>query len=821
MASFGNEVRLALRRLARTPFFTGIVILTLGVGIGANSAIFAVVNGVLLEPLPYPDAEQLVGVWHKAPGAGFEDLEMSVGTYLTYREFGGAVFEDIGMWRHDEFTIAGPGEPERVTALRVTDGVLPILGVQPLFGRNITEADTRVDAPLVLMLTHGFWQRHFAGARDVIGQVLRINGLEAEIIGVLPGHLRLSAADVAVYAPFSVDPSEASLGGYSHIGIARLRAGASVEQANAEIERLIPILAERYPGVLTLEQLRDSGFGANVRPYRQDVIGDVGDVLWVLLGAVGGLLLIACANVANLFVVRADGRTRDVAVHIAMGASQRRIAIEFLTESVLLGLGGGAVGAMLAFAGTRLLVRIAPSTLPRLDNIAIDPPVLVFTLVTSIVAGLVFGAFPLFRFRAPNLLGALREGGRGGSAGRQKNRVRNALVITQVSLALVLLVGSGLLVRTFAALRNVHPGFSAPSQVLTFGVAIPSSEIADPLAAGQTHERILERLAALPGVVRVGAANAIPMSGDRSNDVVEIDAFPTAPGDLPPVRRITFVAPGYFETLGSSLVAGRTIEWSDIHDQRQVVVVSENFARAYWTDPSDALGRRIRASFGESWFEIIGVHRDMRIDGVDHDAPVAVYFPYIVPRLWDADLLVRRTLVYLIRVADDRPGAVVAPARAVVHATNPNLPLANVRTLQEIADRSMTRTSFALVLLAIAATVALVLGAIGVYGVLSWIVAQRTREIGVRVALGARTGDVRRMVLRQGLTITGIGLTIGLAAAALLSRLMASLLFGVSPLDPATFALVALTIMVVALLASAIPAARAARLDPIDALRRE
>jgi predicted permease len=821
MHSVVTELRHVLRRLARAPLFTAVAVLTLGLGIGANSAIFAVVNGVLLEPLPYDEPDRLVGVWHTAPGAGFEQVELSLATYLTYRAEGTAVFEDVGMWNYAEVAITGLAEPEQVAALRLTESVLPILGVEPLFGRTFTVEDVQVGAPRVVLLAHAYWQRNFGGVRDVIGQTLRISGNEVEIIGVLPPRLRLSGADAALYLPFTIDPSQASTGDFSYNGIARLRPGITVERANAEVDRLIPVSAERYPGGLSLEQLRDAGFVANVHAYKQDIIGDIGSVLWVLLGAVGLLLLIACANVANLFLVRAESRTREIAVRVAMGASGRRLAREFLSESLVLGLFGGLAGTALAAAGTALLIRIAPRTLPRIEEIAIDPRVLLFTLALSILAGLLFGALPLLRFHAPQLVSALREGGRGASTGRDRHRARNALVIAQVALALVLLVGSGLLLRTFAELRNVHPGFLAPARVLTVGVSIPGAEIRDDIAAARAHEQILERIAAIPGVSAVGAASTLPMTGQNSNDIVEMQAFPTPEGALPPVRRITFVAPGYFQTLGSPLIAGRTIEWADVHDQRSVVVISENLARMFWSDPADALGQRLRASLTTDWFEIVGVHEDIRIDGVDRDAPVAIYFPMVVRNLWGNPLIVRRALSYTIRFDGPAVTSIVPAVREAVRHVHPNLPLANVRTLAQIADRSMARTSFALVLLAIAAVVALVLGAIGVYGVLSYVVSQRTREIGVRVALGARTADVRHLVLRQGLFITTLGLAFGLTAAIALTRLMTSMLFGVSPLDIPTFGLVAATIATIALAASAIPAWRAARLDPVDALRRD
>ncbi|MCI0433491.1 MAG: ABC transporter permease, partial [Gemmatimonadetes bacterium] len=782
--------RLTLRRLLRAPLFTVITVLTLGIGIGANAAVFAVIRAVLLEPLPFEEPERLVGVWHTAPGAGFPQVNMSPATYFTYREDARGVFEDVALWDDTQFPVTGTDEPEQVDALLVTDGLFPLLGVQPRTGRLFTRDDDAPGAPRTVILSWGYWQRRFGDDPGVVGRTLRISGNETEIIAVMPERLRFLDRSPALFMPFRFDPTDLSMGDFSYQGVARLRPGVTIAQANAEVERLIPVSVERFPGGLSLAQLRDAGFGPDVHALEEDVIGDISRVLWILLGAVGLVLLIACANVANLFLVRAEGQTREIAVRIAMGAGRRQVAGWFLRESVVLGVFGGAVGLGLAAAGIRLLVTAGPRTLPRLAEIDVDPMVLLFTFVISVLAGLLFGGLALLRHGRPLLTTALREGGRGASTSRETHRTRSALVVGQVALALVLLIGSGLMIRTLQALRDVHPGFERPDEVLTVRVSIPAAEVASDLAAAQMHEAILGRIAAIPGVGSVGASTSITMDSYDSNDAVEVEAFPTPPDALAPVRRIKFVAPGYFETMENPILAGRSITWQDSHTPLPVVVVTENFARAYWTDPALAIGQRVRASLGGEWKEIVGVVGDARDNGVDRDAPPIVYFPMVVAGMWGQDLLVRRSLGYAIR--STLPAASILPqVRAAVWQTSRNLPLANVRTLREILNQSMARSSFTLVMLGIAAAVALLLGAIGLYGVISYIVAQRTREIGVRVALGARSADVRHLVLRHGLTVTGLGILIGLGSAAAVTRLMSSVLFGVSPLDPLTFAAVA------------------------------
>jgi predicted permease len=801
MQPYGKQLRYVLRRLARSPLFTVISVVTLAAGIGANTAIFSVVNGVLLKPLPFEDPETLVGLWHTAPGLGFDLVNQSPALHFTYREEGQA-FEDVGMWDNTQVSVTGLEEPEQVDAMRVTDGTFPILGIQPMIGRRFTKEDDSPGAPETAILGYGYWQSRLGGDAGVIGRTLTVNGRTREIIGVMPPDLRFLRYDPAVYLPFQFDRSQVFVGNFSYQALARLKPGMTVEQANADVGRMIPLATEKFPDGITLGMLREARFAPNIHPLKQDVVRDIGTVLWVLLGTVGMVLLIACANVANLFLVRAEGRQQEVAVRTALGADRGRIAREFLLESVALGMLGGVAGLGLAYAGLRVLVSMGPENLPRMNEISLDPVVLLFTLGVSVLAGLLFGLFPVLKYGSPNLVNALKEGGRGGSQGKEHHRARSILVVSQIALALVLLVGSGLMIRSFQALQQVHPGFERPKEVLTLRISIPDAEVEDDEIAALTHERILERIAEIPGVTSAGFSTSVTMDGWDSNDAIYVEDFPVASEDqIPPIRRFKWISANYFETMENPVLAGRAITWADIHNRAPVVVVTENFATEYWESPAAAIGKRIRQGPDEPWREIIGVVGNVHDDGVGEDARTVIYWPQVMTNFWDNEIYTQRSMAYAIRSNRLATGGLLADVRRAVWSVNPNLPLANVRTLEELLERSMARTSFTLVMLGIAAGVALLLGAVGIYGVISYAVAQRTREIGVRIALGARH--------------QGLGASVGL------TRLMSALLFGVDPVDPVTYGAVSVGLAGIALLASYLPARRAASVDPIEALRWE
>jgi predicted permease len=802
--------------------FTLVSVTTLALGIGATSAIFSVVHGVLLKPLPFHEPEDLVGVWHEAPGLGFPLLNQAPAFHFTYRDES-RVFDDVGMWSSNQVTVTGVAEPERVPALRVTDGILSLLRVRPVLGRIFTAEDDTPGSPETVVLAYAYWQRRFGGDEGVIGRTLQVNGRPTEIIGVLPADFRFLRSDPSVIVPLRIDRSELFIGNFSYQGIARLRKGATLEEANADLARMIPLATEKYPfpSGLTVGMLKEARFGPNVRPLKEEVVGDVGPTLWVLLGTVGIVLLIACANVANLFLVRAEGRQRELALRTALGANRARVAKDLLGESLTLGLLGGLAGLGVAYAAIRLLLAMAPETLPRLEEIGIDATVLLFTLAIAIGAGLLFGLVPVFRFTRPNMAGALKEGGRTSSDGRERQRARGALVVAQMALALVLLVGSGLMIRSFQALREVDPGFVAPSDVLTFRISISEAKIPENDQVALAHERILRRIEEIPGITSVGLSSSITMDGDHSNDPIFVEEFPVEGEQLPPLRRFKWIAPGYFETMGNPIVAGRSLSWDDVRLKAPVAVVTENFALEFWPSASAALGKRIRVNPNDKWREIVGVTSDVHDDGVDQKATAVVYWPMSVNDFWDEIGFAQRNMAYAVRGPRVGEAGFLQQVREAVWSIHPDVPIANVRTLQEILDESMSRTSFTLVMLSIASAVALLIGAVGLYGVISYGVTQRTREIGVRMALGASASDVSRMFLRHAALLSGIGIAVGLAGAFGLTRLMSSLLFDVSPADPMTYGLVSVLLVGIALVASYVPARRASGIDPTEALHWE
>jgi predicted permease len=788
-----RDLRFGSRQLLRAPGFAATAILSLALGIGASTAIFSVVNGVLLKPLPFRDPDRLVGVYH-------QDANQGPGTYFTYRD-NNRVFEDIGGWESGEVSITGRGEPERVEALTVTDGTLPLLGVRPALGRLFTREDDAPGSPLRVILSYGYWRRGFGGDRDVIGRLLYVGGRPGEVVGVLPASFRFLRADPAVVLPMQLDRADAAA--FDFQALARLKPGVTLEQANADVARMIPLLPPQYSAF----RLRP-----RVQPLAMDLTGGIDQVLWVLMGAVGVVLLIACVNVANLFLIRMEGRQQELAVRAALGASRWRMARQLLSESVLLGLAGGAVGLVLARAGIGLLRRVAPARLPRVDEIGLDPAVLLFALLVSVLAGVLLGLIPTLRFGAPSTA-ALRDGGRSASDAPGRHRVRSRLVVVEVALSVTLLILSGLMVRTLLAMRQVDPGFTHPEQVQTFRLSVADGPDGDPRRGAREYEQIVRRLEQVPGVAAVGLASSVTMDGEDNTNPLFVDGVPVSDGELPPLRRFKSFAPGYFEAMGNRLVAGRSITWADIDRTRPVVVISEKLAREYWRQPSEALGKRVRNSRDGTWKEIVGVVGDERDDGLNRPATAIVYWPML------SDSYQRSTMVVAVRSSRVGTPGFVQELRRAVWSVDPDLPLAAVRTLDRIRADSMTQTSFVVVMLGIASGIALLLGAVGIYGVIAYIAAQRTREIGIRMALGAEAGDVRRLFLRQGLVLTLTGIALGIGASIPLTRVVSAFLFGVGRMDPVTYLAVAVGLTGIALLATYLPARHASRVEPVVAMR--
>jgi predicted permease len=802
--------------------FTAITVLTIAIGIGANTAIFSVINSVLLKPLPYPDPERLVAVWHSAPGLNIPEINASPSTYFTYREEN-KTFVDTGVWRYDSVSVTGIAEPEQVAALDMTDGVLPTVGVPPMLGRLFTRKDDSPGSPETVILTWGYWQRRFGGDPSIIDRRLIIDGVGREVIGVMPRGFQFLNTKAQMFLPVQLDRAKTFIGEFSYQQVSRLKPGVTLEQANADVARMIPLMATKFPPPpgFTMSMFDDIKMGPKVRPLKNDVVGDVGKVLWVLMGTVAVVLLIACANVANLLLVRAEGRQQELAIRSALGAGWSRLARELMIESLALSALGGLFGLGIAWGALRLLVSLPSVQLPRIEEIAIDPTVLFFTAGISILAGLLFGLVPVFKYAGQRLGTTLRDGGRNASDGRQRHMVRNTLVIAQMAMALVLLICSGLMIRTFQALLHVDPGFRQPEQLQTLRVSMADAVLKEPDQVLQTTQEIAAKLAALPGVQSVGTISAVTMDGNDNNDPIFAEDHPVPENQIPKLRRYKFIGPNIFNTMGSRLIAGRDITWTEILQKRKVVLMSENLARELWNNPAAALGKRVRESPKSPWREVIGVVSDEHDNGANQPAPTIVYWPQAVEDMWGMRMRVNRSPRFVMRTTRAGASSLFNEARQAIWSVNKDLPIADVKTVQEIYEASMARTSFTLVMLGLAASMALLLGVIGIYGVISYSVSQRTREIGIRMALGATRESVSSLFLRHGFQLALIGAAIGLAAAFAATRLMSTLLFGVSAFDPITYGSVPLVLLAAALLATYLPTRRATGIDPSRALRAE
>lgn len=822
---FDDQFRQVFRRLAKVPLFTTITLVTLAVGIGANTVVFSVVEGVLLKPLNYPHPEQLIGVWHKAPGVNLPEVDLGAFMYFTYREQS-KTFQDIGAYQGDSLSVTGIGQPEHVRGLDVTDGTLPLLGVRPMLGRIFTREDDSPKSPETVVLSYGYWQRRFGGNRSVIGRSITVDGRSREIIGVLPKNFQfLDWDEVALVLPLRLDRSKTHLGNFSYDGVARLKPGVTLEQASADVARMIPMAIHGFPAPegFSVAVFESAHFEPALRTMKQVVIGDVGRVLWVLMGSIIVVLLVACANVANLLLVRVEGRRQELAVRSALGAGRRHITLGLLFESLVLSLTGSLIGLGLAFGALRALIAAAPTGLPRLHEITINLPVLLFTLGLALFVSIVISVIPVLKYSGVHTSTGLREGGRALSQSRERHRARKALVVVQVALALVLLICSGLMIRTFRALVQVSPGFADPSTLESFYVWIPPTQIPDDQAERvlRMEQAISDKLGAVPGVSSVAISTGVPMDGSQNYNPVAAADHTYKEGELPPLRHFRYIGPGFFSTLGTPLVAGRDITWAEEFGQRPVAIISENFAREYFGSAEKALGKRIREGAPEEWREIIGVSRPIYDEGVDQPAPTTVYWPLYQSNFNGDKVMIRRGVNFIVRSPRAGSAAFVNELQQAVWSVNPDLPLAGTTTVGELYRKSMARTSFTLVILCVAGAMALLLGIVGIYGVISYAVSQRTREIGIRMALGAQREELTAMFVRQGLSLTAIGVVAGLVIAAVALRLMSSLLFQVSSMDPWTYAAASVCILGVAWLACYIPSRSAAVVNPVSALRAE
>jgi predicted permease len=822
------DLKFTLRRLGKSPGFGLTVLLTLAIGIGANTAVFSVIDGVLIKPLPYPGSDRLVALWMQAPGAGglsnFESgLRLSPSMYFTFAEHN-RTFESLGIWATDLGNVTGLAQPEQIHIVGVSDGVLQALAVPAGAGRLLSKDDQDPHGAKTVMLSYGYWQRRFGGERSAVGRSIVIDGETREIVGVMPRGFRLLDKEFDVLAPFAFDRGKLKMAPFGFEGLGRLKPGVTPREADADLSRMLPIWMNSF----------SNGPGTNphwyehwritpaVHSLKQEVVGSVVSVLWLVMGTIGVVLLIACTNVANLLLVRAEGRQQELSIRAALGAGRGRIARELLFESVLLGLIGGVLGIGAAFGGLKLLAAIGPVNLPRMSEISLDGRSIAFTFVLSVLSGLFFGSIPAWKYARKQAVLGTGGSTRTASVSRERHRSRNVLVVAQVAMALVLLVSAVLMIRTFQQLRTVDPGFTDPAHVQTLRISIPEAVVANPEMVMRTENNILDQLQSIPGVSSVGLGVGVPMEGVEPNwDQIFVEGVRYEHND-PPLRFYNYVSPGFLQALGTRIVAGRDFTWNEVYSFRQAVMVSENFARESWGSPAAAIGKRIRQFDDSPWQEVVGVVQDVRYEGADHAAPLIVYWPAMIHSPYVKNTIdAARFVCFAVR--SDRAGTpgLLNQVQQAVWSVNADLPVASVRTMQEIYGKSMARTSFTLVMLGIAASMALALGIIGIYGVISYSVSQRTREIGIRVALGAQKRELRWMFVRSALMLTAVGVGIGLGAAAALTRLMKSLLFGVSPMDPMTYAAIPVMLAACAALASYLPARRAAAIDPVEALRAE
>ncbi len=806
------EFRQTIRRLWRARSFTLTTILTLALGIGATIAIFTVVNGILLRPLPFADADRLVALLHRLPEGG--NAFASPAIYFTYRD-NNRTFESLALYMPQRAAVTEPGDPEQLRSMDVTFDFLSVLGVAPALGRAFAPDDDRPGSVPTVMISDAYWQRRF-GAQNVLGQQLVVDGVAHTVIGVLPRDFRFLQQPVDLLLPMQPDRARSFVGPIGERGIARLRDGVTIEEANADVARMQPILKESFPptpgfdpDALQLEP--------NVTPLKDTFIADLANVLWVLMGTIGMLLAVACANVANLHLVRTEARAQELAIQSALGASRRRIVLSLLRESVLLGIAGGVLGLLLAALLLPVLLATAAADLPTVLAVTIDPTVIVFALGVSLVAGVVFGAAPVLRYAGPRVSNALRAAGRGYSTGRERHRVHRSLIAAQVAFALMLLIAAGLMFRTFQSLLDVDPGFVAPDEVQTVSVVLPPGRVPEMPRVVRMFEQMENALASLPGVESVGFAQCPPLMGVCLSSSLQVESSLLAADALPPITPLNYASPRYFETLGTPLLAGRTFEWADHHAARPVVIVSEGFARREWGTPQDAVGKRVRYNPAAPWREVIGVVGDVRNQELNAPQRDDLYVTLGEPFAQTTG----RTARFMIRSERVGTPGFLQDIQRAIWSVDASVPLWDVGTLGDLHDRVLARSSLTLLLLTITCGMALALGLVGIYGVIGYMLAQRTREIGIRVALGAQSAALKRLLLGRILVPVLAGVALGLGESAALSRFMESMLFGVAPFYPSTYALAAVVLVATAAVAAYLPARRVTRVNPMGALRAE
>ena len=807
VADLLHDLRYAARLQRKNPAFTIIAIIALALGIGANTAIFSVVNTVLLRPLPYKDPERLVMVWEDATKQGYPRDTPAAANFVDWRDQS-QNFEGMAAIADESFNLTGSGDPERLEGRRVSATMFPLLGVEPQIGRVFTAAEDQSGAQRVVVLSYPLWQRRFGGDPGIIGQSLTLNGESYVVVGVMPARFQFPSSDDQAWVPIALTQQDAGNRNRHYLQVlGRLKPGVSLTQAQSEMSTIAARLQQQYPQ-------SNAELGAVVQPLQEHLVGDIKPALLVLLGAVGLVLLIACANVANLLLARAAVRQKEIAVRVALGAKRSRLIRQFLTESVLLSTLGGLVGLAIAYGGLILLKAFIPENISQAREISIDVKVLAFTFLVSVATGLIFGLAPAIQAARFNQIDTLKEGGRDAATGGSGQRLRGLLVTAEVAISLVLLIGAGLLINSFLRLRNVDPGFRTDN-LLTMKIVLPEPKYEEMARRSAFYTELVNRVQSLAGVRSAAVTSNLPLYRQGNSISIGIEGQPAPPPGQERIVVTRIISPGYLDTMSIPVLRGRGLTEQDTETTPNVVVISETMARRYWPG-EDAVGKRIavgRIRKPEDWVQVVGVAKDVRQFELNAEPKPQMYLTYRQMGFFDSRDLVVKT--------DVDPASMAATVRKAVWEIDKDQPVSNIQTMDQILAESIARQRFSMLVLAIFAAVALVLAGVGIYGVMSYSVAQRTHEIGIRMALGAQTGAVLKLAVGYGMKLVIAGIAIGLIAAFALTRVMSTLLFGVTATDPTTFALISLLLIAVAVLASYVPARRATRVNPIIALRYE
>jgi putative ABC transport system permease protein len=807
LADFFQDLRYAARILWKNPGFTAVAVIALALGIGANTAIFSVVNTVLLRPLPYKDPDQLVMVWEDASRHGYPRDTPAAANFIDWRDQN-STFSGMAAIADNNFNLTGVGDPEQLKGRRVSGDLFPLLGVDPQLGRVFTATEDQPGSQKVVLLSHRLWQRRFGGEASIVGRTLTLNGESYSVVGVMPARFQFPENDDELWVPMAFSAEEAGNRNRHYLQvIGRLKPGVTLAQAQSEMTTIGARLQQQYPQ-------ENADLGVAITSLHEHLVGDIKPALLILLGAVGLVLLIACANVANLLLARAAIRQKEIALRVALGARRRRLLRQFLTESVLLAMLGGILGLAIAYLGLLLLGSFIPENISQASEISLDLKVLGFTLGVSLLTGLIFGLAPAIQALRMNQSETLKEGGRDSVTGRSGKRLRGLLVTAEVAVSLVLLIAAGLLINSFLRLRNIDPGFKV-DHLLTMKIELPYPKYDEFERRSAFYTELVQRVQSLPGVQSAAVTTNLPLYRQGNSISIQIEGRPDPPPGQEPIIVTRMISPRYFETMSIPILAGRQFNDQDTDATPNVVIVSETMARRLWPG-ENPIGKRIavtRVRSDADWIQVIGIAKDVRQFELIREPKPQMYLSYRQIGFFAADDLVVKT--------DVEPASMATAVRKVVWNIDKDQPVSSIRTMEEILGDSIARQRFSMLLLGVFAGVALLLAAVGIYGVMSYSVAQRTHEIGIRMALGAQTGAVLKLAVGYGLKLVVAGVLIGLVAAFALTRLMSTLLFGVTPTDPVTFALISLLLVAVAAVASYIPARRATKVDPLIALRYE